>query len=126
MTVAASTAFDRLCESYRRILLHLGGEVVFRRLVQASDKRRGGESWEASGSPVTAAARRYWATRKQEGGVIQRYEKLAIERVPFEEFGGLSSEWQAQLAEGWTAIENVVINDDETGFEADLCPVRTS
>lgn len=126
MTLAASPALDRLCESQGRILGHLGGEVLFRLLAPTSDKRRGSESWTASGSPVTARARRYWATRKQEGGVIERFEKLAIERVPFDEFGGLSSEWQAQLAEGWTAIENVVLNDDETAFEADLCPVRTS
>ena len=127
MTMPQTTpALARLTDSAARIIRHLGGETTFRKLAATKDKRRGSEQWAVTVPSVTAGARRFFETRKKEGGERQRVERLAIERAPFDAHGGLTDEWEAALAEGWTPIENVVLSEDETQWEADLCPVKVA
>lgn len=126
MSVASSPAVLRLSESAGRILEHLGARLLFRQVTATPDLLKGSEAWEPSESTITARASRFWATRKREGGESERYERIEIEARPFDEAGGLSDEWEVELQEGWTPLEKVLLSDDETTFEADLCPVRTS
>jgi hypothetical protein len=121
VSLPTTPAFDRLSASAGRILGHLGGEMSFRRLVAVKDPRLGSETWSPSGEEIPAAAHRFQGTRKKEGGVRERCEKIAVERAPFEDLGGLSDEWEVLLGGDWTALENVVLAEDRTTWEADLC-----
>jgi hypothetical protein len=58
-----------------------------------------------------------------EGGVRERYDRIAVERAPFEALGGLSDEWEVFL-DDWTPVGKVTLSEDRTSWEADLRPVR--
>lgn len=116
----SSPALARFSASAGRLLRHVGGELSFRRLVSTKDPLLGSETWEPEAGIVTAGADLFQATRKKDGGVRERYDKLAVELGPFEARGGLSDEWEVLLDGEWTALENVMVAEDGTTWEAEI------
>lgn len=126
--LAVGGASPRLIESAARILGHTGGTAVFRRKALGVNKLKGSEEWtvDSTVTPFEARCLRYTDERRKQDGERERKARISIERAPFETYGGLSDRWEVELAEGWTPLENVLLGDDATTWEAELCPVRTS
>lgn len=123
-----SPAMKRRSASAGRILGHLGGKAKFRRIQPVKgDPRLGAEQWSLGEDSVQVQARahRFTATRKKQDGFRERYDRIAVERAPFDDFGGLSDEWEV-LLDDWTAVGNVVLSPSRTTWEADLRPIRAS